>query len=185
MKRQITVMLLAIVSLGTLYLGTSVKQAAAAEKKKRLRVGVYDSRAIAIAYINSDQWSNILAEKRAELEKAKKDGDTEKVKELEAWGPTHQAKAHLQGFGTAPVHEYIEIVKDKLPQVAQAAGVDAIVSKWEFDYIAADAETIDVTMELAKLFEPREKAYEWIEQMKDKEPISQEELQRLEKEHPH
>ena len=60
-----------------------------------------------------------------------------------------------------------------------------IVSKWEFDYMAPDADMVDVTMKLAKLFNPREKAYMWIEQIKDKDPISAEELERIEKEYPH
>ena len=154
------------------------------QKKQLLRVGVYDSRGIAIAYGNSEYMSKILQEKQAALEQAKKDGDTEKVREIEAWGPEHQAKMHLQGFGSAPVHEYLECVKDQIPQVAKAAGVDVIVSKWELDYISSDAETVDVTMELAKLFKPREKTYEWIEQMKTKPPTNADELQRLEKENP-
>ena len=157
----------------------------AGEKKKLLRVGVYDSRGIAIAYGNSEHWSKVLKGKQAALEQAKKEGDTKKVKEIEAWGPAQQAEAHLKAFGTAPVHEYLEHVRDHIPDVAKAAGVDVIVSKWEFDYMASDADVVDVTMELAKLFEPNEKAYKWIEQMKDKDPIPAEELKRLEKEHPH
>ena len=100
-------------------------------------------------------------------------------------GKMQQEKQHLQGFGTAPVHEYLEHVKDQILDVAKATAVDVIVSKWEFDYMASDAEVVDITMDLAKLFEPKEKAYQWIEQIKEKDPISAAELQRFEKEHPH
>lgn len=185
MKREIIVMSVFVLSLGAVYVANSVQRVQAAEKKKLLRVGVYDSRGIAIAYANCEHWNKVLKEKQAALEQAKKDGNTEKVQEIEAWGPAQQAKAHLTAFGTVPVHEYLELVKDEIPAVAEKAGVDVIVSRWECDYLAADAETVDVTMELAKLFEPREKAYQWIEQMKDKAPISHEELKRLEKEDPH
>ena len=164
---------------------STLSTANGADKKKLLRVGVYDSRGIAIAYGNSEYMSNILRDKQAALEQAKKDGDMEKVKEIEAWGPEHQAKMHLQGFGTAPVHEYLDCVKDKLPKVAEAMGVDVVVSKWELDYLGSDAETVDVTMELAKLFEPKEKAYQWIQQLKDKAPISTEQLKHLESEGSH
>ena len=173
-----------IVSVGAVYLANSIQDARAEEKKKLLRVGMYDSRGIAIAYANSAYFEKVLRGKRTALEQAKKDNDTEKIKELESWGSQSQAKAHQQGFGTAPVHEYLEVVKDKIPGVAKEAGVDVIISKWEMDYIATDADLVDVTMELAKLFEPREKAYEWIEQMKDIEPISRGELERLEREDP-
>ena len=182
MRREMMILGLVVLSLGMVYAVNAAQTVRAAEKKKLLRVGVYDSRGIAIAYCNSEHWNRVLKEKQAALEQAKKDGDAEKVKEIEAWGPAQQAKAHLMGFGTAPVHECFECVKDELPAVAKKAGVDIIVSKWEMDYFADDADVVDVTMELAKLFEPREKAYQWIEQMKDKEPISAEELQRLEKE---
>jgi hypothetical protein len=171
MKRNVCIagLVLLMVAAGCMVSGALVN---AGEKKQLLRVGVYDSRGIAIAYANSDHWGKILKEKQAALEKAKKEGDTGKVKEIEAWVPAQQVQAHLMGFGTAPVHERFECVKGKIPQVAKAAGVDVILSKWEFDYMASDADVVDVTMELAKLFEPKEKAYKWIEQMKDKKPIS-------------
>lgn len=184
MKREFIVMGVFMLALGAVYVANSVQRVQAAEKKKLLRVGVYDSRGIAIAYANSEHFGKILAEKRAALEQAKKDGDTATVNELENWGPRAQAKAHQQGFGMAPVHEYFDCIKDRIPAVAEAAGVDVIVSKWECDYLAADAEVVDVTMTLAKLFEPQEKAYRWIEQLKDKKPISREEIERLEKEDP-
>ena len=156
-----------------------------AEKKKLLRVGVYDSRAIAIAYGNSDHWGKILKEKQAALEQAKKDGDTEKVKDIQAWGPAQQAQAHLKAFGTAPVHECFDCVKDKIPDVAKAAGVDVIVSKWEFDYMSPDADVVDITMELAKLFNPSERGWKSIKSLKKWKPYSHEKLQRIEKKHPH
>jgi hypothetical protein len=167
-----------------MYMAHSAKTAQAAEKKTLLRVGVYDSRGIAIAYAHSHFNDARYQKMKAQLDAAEAAGDEQKVNELKAAGKADQAKKHLQGFGTAPVHEYFELVKDKIPAVAESAGVDVIVSKWETDYIAADAQVVDVTMKLAKLFEPREKAYEWIEQMKDKEPISREELERLEREDP-
>lgn len=184
MKRTILLSGLLCMMLGAGCMLSTCSRVNGAEKKQLLRVGVYDSRGIAIAYANSEHWSKVLKAKQAALERAKKEGDTEKVKEIEAWGPAQQAQAHLMAFGTAPVHDCFEAVKDRIPEVAQTAGVDVIVSKWETDYLAADAEVVDVTMELAKLFEPREKAYQWIEQMKDKEPISRKELERLEKEDP-
>lgn len=185
MKREMMILGVFVFSLGAVYVANSMQRVQAAEKKKLLRVGVYDSRGIAIAYANSEHWSKVLKEKQAALEQAKKDGDTATVKEIEAWGPAQQARAHLMGFGTAPVHECFEPVRDRIADVARTAGVDVIVSKWECDYLAADAEVVDVTMALATLFEPREQAYQWIEQMKDKKTISREELERLEKEHPH
>jgi hypothetical protein len=157
----------------------------AGEKKKLLRIGVYDSRGITIAYCHSHFASERYEKLKAQSDAAEAAGNELKVAEIKKMGKMQQEKQHLQGFGTAPVHEYLEHVKDQIPDVAKATAVDVIVSKWEFDYMASDAEVVDITMDLAKLFEPKEKAYQWIEQIKEKDPISAAELQRFEKEHPH
>lgn len=184
MKQKVCVTGFIVISIVVMAVFSSIQGLSAAEKKKQLRVGVYDSRGIAIAYANSEYWNKILKEKQAALEQAKKEGNTEKVKEIEAWGPAHQAAMHLQGFGTAPVHECFEPVKDKIADVAKQAGVDVIVSKWECDYMAPESEVVDVTLELAKLFNPQEKAYQWIDQLKDHAPIRAEDIEKLEKEDP-
>ncbi len=153
-------------------------------EKQLLRIGVYDSRGIAIAYAHSGFNDERYRQMKAQLDAAQAAGDEQKVAEIKQRGKDDQAKKHLQGFGTAPVHEYLEVVKDRIPEVAKVAGVDVIVSKWETDFLADDVETVDVTMELAKLFNPKEKAYQWIEQMKDQKPIDHAEIRRLEKEDP-
>lgn len=162
--------------LAILSLAAALVRAGEPQKRSLLRVGVYDSRAVAIAYYNSDNWSKVLKEKQAELEQAKKDGDMEKVKEIEAWGPAHQAKAHLKGFGTAPVHDCLDYIKDRVPAVAKVAGVDVIVSKWEFDYMAADAEVKDITDQMVALYNPGEKQLTCIKQLQDVAPLSEEEI---------
>jgi len=180
MKRGILITALLVVSFGAMYLFSSGAQGSAGEKKKLLRVGVYDSRGIAIAYGNSAFFDKLLKEKKAAFEQAKKDNDTKKVQDLEEWFPARQAKAHRQAFGTMPVHDLLEVVKDRIPAVAKEAGVDAIVSKWELDYLAADADIVDVTRGMAELFQPREKAYKWIEQLKDVDPVSEEAIEKHE-----
>lgn len=184
MKRNVCVtgLVLMVLGAGCVMSGFSVLNGG--QKKQFLRVGVYDSRGIAIAYAHShfnDAWYHKM---KARLDAAEAAGDEQTVKELKEAGESKQAKQHLQGFGTAPVHDYLERVKDELPQVAQAAGVDVIVSKWELDYLAADAETVDVTMELAKLFEPSERAWKSIQSLGQWKPCSHEKLRQLEKEHP-
>jgi len=183
-KKKVTIGI-GIMFSAALLAGSSLLHAAdKQEKRSLLRVGVYDSRAIAIAYCNSDHWSKILKAKQAELEKAKKDGNEEKVKEIEAWGPAQQARAHLMGFSTAPVHDCFDCVRDQVASVAKNAGVDMIVSKWELDYLADDAQTVDVTTELAKLFNPNERAWKSIESLEKWKPYTQEQIRKMEKEHP-
>ena len=183
MKRNVCVTGLVMMVLGAGCVMSDFSVLNGGQKRELLRVGVYDSRCICIAYANSHFGDERYKKMKAEHDTAQAAGDEQKMAEIKEAANEQQAKQHLQDFGTAPVHEYLDLVKGKLPQVAQAAGVDVIVSKWEFDYLAKDAKTVDVTMELAKLFEPQEKAYQWIEQMKDKDPIPAEELKRLENEH--
>ena len=114
-------------------------------EKAKLRVGTFDSRAIAIAYTRTEDFNQALNKLMEEHKKAKADGDEKKAKELEAKGQAQQQLFHMQGFSTASVSEYLELVKDKIPAIAKEAGVDVIVSKWDIVYQSPDAEFVDVT----------------------------------------
>lgn len=144
---------------------------------KPIRIGIYDSRAVAIAYAGSPIHDRILKDKMAERDKAKADGDEDGVKELEAWGQEHQQRMHHQGFGSAPVTEMLAHIKDQLPRIAADAGVDVIVSKWQLDYIDPDMEPVDITLKIIAPFEPKPQALKWIEQLKDKQPLSYDEIE--------
>ena len=139
----------------------------------KVRVGIYDSRAVAIAYAHSDLNEARLKAKMAEMEKAKAEGDTKKIAELEAWGPAQQAKLHRQGFGAAPVDDILEHIKDKLPQICKQADVAAVVSKWDKKALKRykSAELVDVTDLMAAEFGPDEKVLRTIEQIKKKKPV--------------
>ncbi|MGE3164114.1 MAG: hypothetical protein AB7O52_04370 [Planctomycetota bacterium] len=141
---------------------------------KRTRVGVYDSRAIAIAYAPSR--FNPVREKTKELEQAKAAGDSRKVKELEAWGEKHQRALHRQGFGRVPVGDLLDPVRDRLPGVAREARVDVICA--ECDFSAADVELVDVTRALALLYEPSEKTLGYIDEIKQHAPVDLDEIDR-------
>jgi hypothetical protein len=124
------------------------------EPAARLRVGTYDNRAIAIAYGNSE--FNLVNGKKKEYDAAKAAGDKKRIKELEEWGPRHQRQLHRQGFGRVPVTDLLEHVRDRLPEVAE----------------------VDITLELAMLFNPSKKALGWIEDMKDVEPLDLDEIEK-------
>jgi hypothetical protein len=145
----------------------------AAEPGAVLRVGVYDSRAIAIAYANSE--FNTVRDKMKEYEAAKAAGDRAKVEELEEWGERRQRQLHRQGFGRVPVTDLLACVKDRFPEVARQTGVEVIA--FECDYLAPGAEEVDITMELAMLFNPSDKALQWIEDIRQVEPLSLDEIE--------
>ena len=143
------------------------------ESAAKVRVGTYDSRAIAVAYAPSK--FNPVGEKRRELEAAKAAGDTERVAELEAWGPKHQRALHRQGFGRVPVDDLLAHVADRLPEAARAAGVDVIV--FDCSWAGPEVEVVDVTHELVALFDPSERTLTTVEELLEHEPVDLDEIE--------
>jgi len=155
---------------------------AAGQTVKRLRVGTFDSRAVALAYYRkfcrSPEFVARLKKLKEERDQAKAAGDQEKVKRLEAEGRGEQERSHSQVFGSAPIDEIMAKVKDQLPTVAKKAGVDLIVSKWSLAYRSPDAEFVDVTEPIAKLFQPDEQTLKMIRDLPKHQPLSAEELRK-------
>ena len=162
-----------------IYACVRAEDPAAKTKPAKLRVGTFDSRAIAIAYVNTDDFKQALKKLKDEHKKAKAAGDEKKAKELEAKGEAQQQLLHTQGFSTASVGEYLERVKDKIPAVAKEAGVDVIVSKWDLVYQSPDADFVDVTVQLVKLFNPDERTLKIGEELKKTPPIPLEEARNI------
>jgi len=182
MKAKIGIIIvLALCMTGLLAVGCGVLGASEKEKRALLRVGVYDSRCVTIACVNSKYGQQDIQKMFDIVHKAEAEGDTKTAQRTRRTAEFMQSKRHLQGFGMAPVHDLLEPVKGKLAEVAAAAQVDVIVSKWEFDYLAPDAQVKDITDELVALFETNEKAMNSIRQMKDIAPLSEKEI--LEHEH--
>ena len=74
----------------------------------KTRVGIYDSRAVAVAFAGSAAFNRWLSNLKAEHEKAKASGDQKRVAELEAEGAARQRLLHMQGFSTAPVTNILD-----------------------------------------------------------------------------
>jgi len=146
---------------------------------KPLRVGVYDSRCITIAYVHSKFSKNEIQKLFDIVHKAEKEGDVKTAQSTREIAEYMQKKRHSQGFGTAPVGELLEPIKDEMSKVAEQAGVDMIVSKWQVDYQAKDAHFVDVTDAMAALYNPDEKTLKIIEEMKKQQPIAEEELLKM------
>jgi len=139
-----------------------------------LRIGTYDSRAIAVAYAASK--FNPVREKMKEMQTAKAAGDQAKIKELEEWGQAHQRQLHRQGFGRVPVDDLLAHVKDRLPEAARQGGVAAIVMSC--DWSGPDVEAVDVTDSLVALYEPPARTLETVRKMKAIAPVPLDEIER-------
>jgi hypothetical protein len=156
------------------------KNNAADQNAKAIRVGVYDSRGVALAYlrqfVRSPEFVAHMKKLKDDHDKAKAAGDTEKAKQLEAEGQSMQEHSHLQVFGNAPIDEIVAKIKDQLPRIAKEAGVDLIVSKWSLSYQSPEAQFVDVTEPMAKLFQPDEATMKMIRDIPNHPPVSAEQI---------
>ena len=149
---------------------------AAKPAKAALRVGVFDSRAVAVAYARSAAFSAEIKRLKQQCDQARAAGNDAEVKRLNAEGSSRQVRLHRQGFSSASVENILETVKEQLPAIAEQAAVDLIVSKWDLAYRAPDAETVDVTALLIKPFSPDKKTLQIVEQLAKVAPIPADQL---------
>lgn len=141
-----------------------------------LKVGIYDSRAVAVAAVNSTLGSKPVEKAMAEYEKARQAKDEKKMAEIKSKMGARQRRQHEQGFSTASVMNWMALIQDRLPEVAKRAGVQMIVSKWELAWLGDGVEKVDVTDELIQAFGPSEKGAKWASQIQAKPPIPLDEL---------
>jgi len=150
-----------------------------AAEKGKARVGTFDSRAVAVAYASSKFFNERLQQMKTQLAEAEAKGDKEKADQIKAQGKSLQEQMHLQGFGTASVKKYLDVVKDKLPAIAKEAHVDFIVSKWDVVYQDPAVEAVDVTEDIVKAFEPNAQTLKSIQDLIKHPPIAEEEIRKI------
>jgi hypothetical protein len=155
---------------------TAVPSAAQENTRTKVRIGIFDSRAVALAYRNSDAHRESMKEMHEELARAKKTNDGEKVKQLMALGPSRQHLAHQQVFSNGSIVDIVPQFQGELPKIAAKNNVLLIVSKWELPYLGKDVETVDVTAEIVALFRPNEQTRKWLDGLKDQPPLPLQDL---------
>lgn len=143
-------------------------------------IGVYDSRAVAVAYAGSVLHEAQLTKLRAEYDAAKAAGNTVRVAELEADAKAGQSEKHRQAFGTAPIDDILAQIKDELLRIQTDAGVIALVSKWDDATLAEHphADRVDVTMALIDAFHPNDRQRESALEIQKHKPIPRDELEK-------
>lgn len=161
---------------GFLLLTLNAQDTAPADKNPAVVVGTFDSRAVLMAYVGSDAFTDRMQDLHADLARAKTAGDEKRVAELEAFGPELQQRIHRQGFGTAPVDDIIARIADELPAIAAEAGVEVIVSKWALAYRGPTAQFVDVTDLLTAEFDPSAETLQGIREIVAQEPVPLDQL---------
>lgn len=173
--KRLTTCLIAMVIVGSFMLTLAAEPAKEADQSK-LRVGVFDSRAVACAWYRSKAHMKQVNEMKAEHQKAKANGDTKRAAELEKEGSGSQEAAHRQVFSNEPIDEVLQRIEKDLPTIAESAGVDVLMSKWEIAYQDKSAKFVDVTWEMVNLFEPDEATVRIIKELIEMEPVPTDQL---------
>ncbi|MGB7056008.1 MAG: hypothetical protein WBE28_11890 [bacterium] len=134
-----------------------------------VRIGVYDSRAIAIAHGNSNEGREFIMSLMSEMSKAKADKNDSLMQHIEKKAKMYQVLSHLRAFSVGSVADILEKHKAEVDQVAKEAGVQVVVSKFELIYTGSGVEIIDVTIPLARIFKPSDQAMQTISGIQEHE----------------
>ena len=145
------------------------------------RIGIYDSRAVAFAWFWSGKHQKQLNELMQTARVAKSAGDTNRFEKFAASLREQQDQIHREGFSTAPPTEALAELKERLPEIQQAAGVSEFVSKWDEVSLKQfkGAEQIDVTDSLVREFKPTEKSLKTISELEKSKPLPLDECDEL------
>ena len=120
-----------------------------------VRIGTFDSRAVALAYYNSADYKASLNVKRS-------------PQQNEAF----QALKHIQVFSHASIPNVTDKLEDIIPAVAKDAGVSLVVSEWEIVWRDPNVEYVDVTAKLVDAFKPDQRVQKWVESLKKQKPLA-------------
>jgi hypothetical protein len=149
---------------------SQVAEEAAPRMAGILRIGTYDSRAVAIAYGCSDALQEYASKAKKVLDHCVEIGDTRRAQELNDLRELLQIRLKLQTISTAPINDILETVREKLPQVAQQHDVVLIARAADYQDDAT-VELVDVTDALVALFEPDAAALRRIEEFCKHDPV--------------
>ena len=170
-------MILAVIVLAGLAVYTTVVAVRAEQPEEKtsgskVRVGTFDSRAVAVAYGRSENLGRYIEELTAEYEEAKTAGDETRVKELEAEASALDELLHKHAFSIGPVDNILEQIEGTIPKIAEQAQVDVIVSKWDIVYQRPGVEFIDVTDLMVKPFDPDEETQKLLIEVQKQDPVA-------------
>lgn len=167
-------------TLACLMAGSSCRERSRLAESSTHRIGVYDSRSIAIAYCGTEPHERRTKALLDALERAKQSGDEARIKACDQAVWEARKRLHRQGFSTAPVDDILKEIEDRIPSIQDEAGVSAIVSKWNEEALEKhpDALQIDVTDLLVRELHPIPRQLRYAEDIRSKAPISAEEIER-------
>lgn len=144
--------------------------------KAVMKIGTYDSRVVTFAWSRSDYFKEQMTRINRQSDSAQNAHDTARIKELSVKAMSFQHLLHLSVFSNGSVGFVMSSIKDKLPDLAKTYGVSVIVSKWECYYCDPSVEIVDLTTQVAQLFQPKENIDKMSREISARQPIPLDEL---------
>lgn len=148
----------------------------AQQKPGKIKIGIYDSRAVIFAYSRSRMFRDYMKNFSLRSDSAEKANDTVKIRELSIHAMSFQHLLHQQIFCTGTVMAVVGKVADKLPGLAKKNGVLIIMSKFEIPYKDEEVELIDLTSQVVTLFNPMENIDKMLAEISKAEPVALDDL---------
>ena len=126
--------------------------------EEKVRIGIYDSRAIATAWTGTKLYLAETAAARDELQKAGTAGDVKRVAALQAEAISRRQRLHLQTVSAAAVDDILARYPEGVAGVKEKTRVKLLVARWDESTLAEYpyAELVDVSMMLVDAMMPSE-----------------------------
>ncbi len=143
------------------------------EKVRKVRIGTYNSRAVALAYGRSEFFSLPYEQWKRQIEMAKQGDDKAKIEEAENIPKRRQNLLHMQVFGNAPIHDMLKAphLKKGFEQQATKQRLDVIVRDIDIAHHAPSVELVDITDALVTWCKPSKETLITIEHLLEHDPI--------------
>jgi hypothetical protein len=142
--------------------------------ESQIAIGTFDSRAVKLACDHSKSFADrINAQRQAGLQNATPE-------QIQQWTIDQRQREFRQGFGTGDVSEYLDLIRDEIPRIAQKAGIKVIVSAWDIEYQDPQVQFVDVTDAFIQPFNPTQETLEVIQDVLNVSPYSERQIQQLE-----
>jgi hypothetical protein len=137
----------------------------------KLRVGIYNSRSVALAFGRSKLGVEAVGKLMAEAKQAEKAGDQKQLDGLKKQGSDLQNLRHMQVFGNAPIHDMLVQMQPVLQEQARAEKLDLIVRDIDIAFQSNSVELVDITKGLVDSCEPTKETLKVIEEMQHHQPL--------------
>lgn len=158
--------------------GCAAEQDATTEHSQE-RIGIYDSRAIAIAFVGGEVFRETMNAARMEFDEATRNGDEATLARINTQMQQRQNLLHAQGFSTAAVDELLAHYSGGISTLIDEAGVATLISKWHNEALLKypGARRIDMTESLIDLITEDPKQRKAAFEILDQDPVPLESLE--------